>query len=85
MVGSKSLRHMYQDRAHVANLTLSCFYSLRDMNVATHKDKPEGEFVVPGMPMRVELTKGTWPLAFFSPPSWEAFLEERNERSTASW
>uniref|UniRef100_A0ACD5YF95 Uncharacterized protein n=1 Tax=Avena sativa TaxID=4498 RepID=A0ACD5YF95_AVESA len=60
--------------------TPSCFYSLCDLNVATHKkDKPEGEFVVPGMPMRVQLTKGTWPLAFFSPPSWEAFLEERNE------
>ncbi|TVU32999.1 hypothetical protein EJB05_24768, partial [Eragrostis curvula] len=60
----------------------SCFYSLCDLNAAAHglheqtvaADEQE-KFVVPGMPVRVEVTKATAP-GFFNSPGWEVIREE---------
>ncbi|KQJ93959.1 UDP-glycosyltransferase 73C3 [Brachypodium distachyon] len=62
----------------------SCFYSLCDINVATaaeHGLVPEDEseaYAVPGMPVRVEVTKATGP-GFLNSPGFEAFQEEAME------
>jgi hypothetical protein len=60
----------------------SCFYSLCDLNVSTHglreraSSSAEAEdherYVVPGMPVRVEVTKATC-LGFLDGPGFEAF------------
>ncbi|KAF8695371.1 hypothetical protein HU200_037602 [Digitaria exilis] len=61
----------------------SCFYSLCDVNAADHglhkqtaaaADDQE-KFVVPGMPVHVEVTKATAP-GFLSSPRWEALWNE---------
>ncbi|XP_051198844.1 UDP-glycosyltransferase 73C4-like [Lolium perenne] len=61
----------------------SCFYSLCRHNVATHgllHDGGDTAYVVPGMPLRVEMTKETWSAAFLNcMPKWEAFLEDVRE------
>ncbi|CAN6243523.1 unnamed protein product [Urochloa humidicola] len=60
-----------------------CFYSLCDLNAVDHglheqtaaaADDKE-KFVVPGMPVRVEVTKATAP-GFLNSPGWEAQLTE---------
>uniref|UniRef100_A0A0D9VDK1 Glycosyltransferase N-terminal domain-containing protein n=1 Tax=Leersia perrieri TaxID=77586 RepID=A0A0D9VDK1_9ORYZ len=58
----------------------SCFYSLCDLNAAAHGLQPQhGErFIVPGMPVRVEVTKETRP-GFFKEPGWEAIHEASME------
>ncbi|EAY84952.1 hypothetical protein OsI_06316 [Oryza sativa Indica Group] len=51
----------------------SCFYSLCDLNAAAHGLQQQGDddrYVVPGMPVRVEVTKDTQP-GFFNTPGWE--------------
>jgi UDP-glucosyltransferase 73C len=64
----------------------SCFYSLCDLNAAAHglheraaaaADDQE-KFVVPGMPVRVEVTKATKP-GFFNAPGWEKLRDEAIE------
>ncbi|KAK1615960.1 hypothetical protein QYE76_021477 [Lolium multiflorum] len=62
----------------------SCFYSLCDLNASTHglherassSAEAEGHerYVVPGMPVRVEVTKATC-LGFLDGPGFEAFRE----------
>ncbi|RCV04941.1 hypothetical protein SETIT_1G041700v2 [Setaria italica] len=60
-----------------------CFYSLCDLNAVDHglhertaaaADDQE-KFVVPGMPVRVEVTKATAP-GFLNSPGWEALWSE---------
>jgi hypothetical protein len=60
-----------------------CFYSLCDLNAVDHglheqtaasRDDNE-KFVVPGMPVRVEVTKATAP-GFLNAPGWEALCKE---------
>ncbi|KAM0902722.1 hypothetical protein ACQ4PT_019033 [Festuca glaucescens] len=63
----------------------SCFYSLCDLNASTHglherassSAETEGHetYVVPGMPVRVEVTKATC-LGFLDAPGFEAFRED---------
>uniref|UniRef100_A0A0E0CHG1 Glycosyltransferase N-terminal domain-containing protein n=2 Tax=Oryza TaxID=4527 RepID=A0A0E0CHG1_9ORYZ len=51
----------------------SCFYSLCDLNAAAHglqQQADDDRYVVPGMPVRVEVTKDTQP-GFFNTPGWE--------------
>uniref|UniRef100_A0A0E0JX55 Glycosyltransferase N-terminal domain-containing protein n=1 Tax=Oryza punctata TaxID=4537 RepID=A0A0E0JX55_ORYPU len=51
----------------------SCFYSLCDLNAAAHGLQQQGDddrYVVPGMSVRVEVTKDTKP-GFFNFPGWE--------------
>uniref|UniRef100_A0ACD6AIF9 Uncharacterized protein n=1 Tax=Avena sativa TaxID=4498 RepID=A0ACD6AIF9_AVESA len=67
----------------------SCFYSLCSHNVAGHgllhdgEGEGEGErdaYVVPGVPVRVEMTKDTWSAALLTcMPKWEAFLQDVRE------
>ncbi|KAL6888272.1 hypothetical protein ACP4OV_009298 [Aristida adscensionis] len=59
-----------------------CFYSLCDLNAADHgllewaAAAGDAEtYVVPGVPVRVEVTKATAP-GFFNSPGWEALREE---------
>ncbi|XP_051198841.1 UDP-glycosyltransferase 73C4 [Lolium perenne] len=62
---------------HVA----SCFYSLCKLKVATHgllHDGNHDAHVVPGMPVRVEVTKNTWSSSYTT-PEWEAFVEDARE------
>ncbi|XP_048569037.1 UDP-glycosyltransferase 73C3-like [Triticum urartu] len=57
----------------------SCFYSLCDFNVVKHGLLHSGN-VVPGMPVRVELSKDTWAAAFLTcMPAWGKFVEEVRE------
>jgi hypothetical protein len=61
----------------------SCFYSLCDLNGIDHglheltaaADDDQERFVVPGMPVHVEVTKATAP-GFFNSPGWEALWTE---------
>ncbi|XP_066318135.1 UDP-glycosyltransferase 73E1-like [Miscanthus floridulus] len=61
----------------------SCFYSLCDLNAIDHglreqtaaTDDDQERFVVPGMPVHVEVTKATAP-GFFNSPGWEALWTE---------
>ncbi|XP_062217295.1 UDP-glycosyltransferase 73C3-like [Phragmites australis] len=63
----------------------SCFYSLCDLNAVDHglhqqtaaADDHE-KFVVPGMPVHVEVTKATAP-GFLNSPGWEALWAEADE------
>ncbi|EAY84948.1 hypothetical protein OsI_06312 [Oryza sativa Indica Group] len=51
----------------------SCFYSLCDLNAAAHglqQQADDDRYVVPGMPVRVEVTKDTQP-GFLNSPGWE--------------
>jgi hypothetical protein len=61
----------------------SCFYSLCRYNVATHRllhDGDDNGYVVPGVPLRVEMTKAAWSAAFLTcAPKWEAFLKDVRE------
>ncbi|KAF7051830.1 hypothetical protein CFC21_060025 [Triticum aestivum] len=58
----------------------SVFYSLCDLNVATYgKDDHNASYVVPGMPVRVEMTKETWSSSFYTTPEWEQFTKEARE------
>ncbi|GJN19299.1 hypothetical protein PR202_gb06560 [Eleusine coracana subsp. coracana] len=65
----------------------SCFYSLCDLNVSAHglheradndddgqKEEEKERFVVPGMPVRVEVTRATVP-GFLNHPGFEALRE----------
>lgn len=61
----------------------SCFYSLCDLNGIDHglheltaaADDDQERFVVPGMPVHVEVTKATAP-GFFNSPGWEELWTE---------
>ncbi|KAG0532278.1 hypothetical protein BDA96_04G094500 [Sorghum bicolor] len=62
----------------------SCFYSLCDLNGIDHglhelltaaADDGQERFVVPGMPVHVEVTKATAP-GFFNSPGWETLRTE---------
>ncbi|KAI4979529.1 hypothetical protein ZWY2020_016282 [Hordeum vulgare] len=61
----------------------SCFYSLCDFNVANHGLLHSGgdhAYVVPGVPVPVELSKDTWAAAFLTcMPAWGKFVEEVRE------
>uniref|UniRef100_A0ACD5WR32 Uncharacterized protein n=1 Tax=Avena sativa TaxID=4498 RepID=A0ACD5WR32_AVESA len=61
----------------------SCFYSLCDLNVSTlshPKDDDAYTYVVPGMPVRVEMAEDAWSSSFFTTPAaWVAFMEEARE------
>jgi hypothetical protein len=62
---------------HVA----SCFYSLCKLNVATHGLHHNGNddaYVVPAMPVRVEVSKETWSSSYTT-PEWEAFVQDASE------
>ncbi|KAG8058450.1 hypothetical protein GUJ93_ZPchr0002g26679 [Zizania palustris] len=59
----------------------SCFYSLCDINVDAHGLHKQGDnekYVVPGMPVLVEVTMATKP-GFFNEPGWEALQREAME------
>ncbi|KAF8769693.1 hypothetical protein HU200_006299 [Digitaria exilis] len=63
----------------------SCFYSLCDLNAVDHglhkQTAAAGDhdkFVVPGMPVHVEVTKATAP-GFLNAPGWETFWNESLE------
>uniref|UniRef100_A0A8R7U207 Glycosyltransferase n=2 Tax=Triticum urartu TaxID=4572 RepID=A0A8R7U207_TRIUA len=63
----------------------SIFYSLCDLNVATYgKGDHDTSYVVPGMPMRVEMTKETWSSSFYTTPEWEEFTKEAREGMRSS-
>ncbi|KAI4979524.1 hypothetical protein ZWY2020_016277 [Hordeum vulgare] len=58
----------------------SIFYSLCDLNVAKYgKGDHDASYVVPGMPVRVEMTKETWSSSFFTTPEWEEFTKDARE------
>ncbi|XBH82198.1 hypothetical protein VPH35_070896 [Triticum aestivum] len=58
----------------------SVFYSLCDLNVATCGQGNHGaSYVVPGMPVRVEMAKETWSSSFYTTPEWEQFTKEARE------
>ncbi|KAM3393564.1 hypothetical protein ACQJBY_014341 [Aegilops geniculata] len=58
----------------------SCFYSLCELTVATHGLVEERETcVMPGMPVRVEMTRATCSSAFLNTPAWEAFQKKAME------
>jgi UDP-glucosyltransferase 73C len=64
----------------------SCFYSLCDLNAVAHglheravaATDDQEMFVVPGMPVRVEVTKATKP-GFVNSPGWEELRDEAIE------
>nr|QHG10985.1 UGT99C8 [Avena strigosa] len=65
---------------HVA----SCFYSLCKLKAATHGlllhdgNKDDAYVEVPGMPVRVEVTKDSWSSSYTT-PEWEAFVEDARD------
>ncbi|BAF08166.2 UDP-glycosyltransferase 73C3 [Oryza sativa Japonica Group] len=69
----------------------SCFYSLCDLNAVVHglheqivaDDEQETTYVVPRMPVRVTVTKGTAP-GFFNFPGYEALRDEAIEAMLAA-
>uniref|UniRef100_A0ACD5V2C2 Uncharacterized protein n=1 Tax=Avena sativa TaxID=4498 RepID=A0ACD5V2C2_AVESA len=56
----------------------SCFFALCARNVGRQSGEDSG-YVVPGMPLRVEMTKDTWSSSFLTTPAWEELLEEASE------
>ncbi|EAZ22166.1 hypothetical protein OsJ_05829 [Oryza sativa Japonica Group] len=72
----------------------SCFYSLCDLNAVVHglheqiaaaadADDEQETYVVPGMPVRVTVTKGTVP-GFYNAPGCEALRDEAIEAMLAA-